>query len=93
MVRTMIYETKKGSFLEFINQWDAVLIPHQYNWVNFDFIRLTVENDKKFGQGEIEFIILGLGLRFRWIYDREVNDEIISKYAKMIEDTDNWVEI
>ncbi len=41
------------------NDWEGVLFPWSVNWVDFTFIHAKVEWDKRFGNAEAHFAILG----------------------------------
>ena len=64
-------------FIHTINEWKQ--ITGKYNWYTFTGVHLSTENDAYTGGFEIECIILGLGLRFRWNYDKSKLEEICKK--------------
>jgi len=55
-------------FVIFINQWDQLINFKQYNWTEWSWfiIRISYENDIIMGGYELEFVLLGLGVRFRY---------------------------
>jgi len=65
-------------------QWAQFINPEQWNWITFDFIQLTFENDRFIGTSEIELYLLGFGIRIYWISNEEVADAKLKKWAKQI---------
>ena len=55
-----------------------------WNWYNFTFIELSIENDYKLGGFEFDFIILGLGLHLRFNYKETEMTESLKKMIKAI---------
>ncbi len=41
------------------NDWEGVLTPWTVNWIDFTFIKFTLEWDKRFGNFEFDFALLG----------------------------------
>lgn len=74
------------------NQWDAVFYPKEYNWIDFNIIHLSFETERVHGTREIEFYLLGLGIRLYWVYNEEVNNKKMLEY-KAILDKGEFVEI
>lgn len=62
-------ELTPNSFVHTINDWEQLIRRKgiKWNWYSFHFIHIYFENDTNFAQGvEFEFVILGLGFRFRY---------------------------
>ena len=60
--------------MHFHNDWEQFAFWRKdikWNWFTFTFIHLEVENDCMIPGYEIEFALLGLGLRFRYNRDWE----------------------
>jgi len=69
------YFGRKKWFIEFIEEWSQLF--GGQNWYTCTFLRLELENDKIMGGYEATFIILGVGLRWRWNHTQtELMDEI-----------------
>jgi len=64
----VIHEKLGQIFATFINQWDQLINFKKYNWTEWSWfiIRISYENDIIMGAYELEFIILGIGVRFRY---------------------------
>lgn len=57
--------------VDLINQWIPIFKPEDYNWVEFDLIKIYVEQESYIGGFEIELYLLGFGIRIYWIYDEK----------------------
>jgi|SRR3990167_7744731 len=53
----------KNSFIHGVNDWKQIF--GNWNWYSFTFITIYAERDFFVGGYEFEFVILGLGFRFR----------------------------
>ena len=62
MIRQLTAE--KSWFIEWTQQWSQFW--EDCSWYDFDLVWIRFENDKLMGGLEATFIILGLGLRWRW---------------------------
>ena len=51
-----------GGGIGFDFQWLGLLMPNKYNWIDFDFIRLSFEYDGLMPQFEMYFGLLGISL-------------------------------
>ena len=53
--------------ITFYNDWPAMLHPSRYNWIDFTVAWLSFEMDRRLGEFEIHFALLGFHaiLRFR----------------------------
>lgn len=49
--------------VEVWNDWEGVLMPWTVSWVDFTFAALKVEYDKRFGNVELHFALLGMHFR------------------------------
>ena len=67
----------KNTFLHFHNDWEQLF--GKWNWYSLNFIKIYFEKEDMVGGMEFEFIILGLGFRFRW-NDEKLNREFHKKY-------------
>ena len=54
------------------NQWSAIFNRKDYNWVDFDIIKLSFEDNKHLGCWETELYLLGFGIRLYGVYNEEV---------------------
>lgn len=45
------------------NDWEAVLMPWKAAWVDFSFVAFKVEYDKRFGNVELYFAVIGMHFR------------------------------
>ena len=70
----------KNSFIEFRNNYSQIF--GNWNWYEFDFLKLYFEADKMTGGVEVVFMFLGLGFRIRYNYDTSKLDEMINGYDK-----------
>jgi len=68
-----------NAFIHSINDWGQII--GRYNWYNFHFIHLYIENDVMTGGLEIECVVLGIGFRFRWNYNDKVK-KLVKKARK-----------
>ena len=67
-------------WVEFWHQWQFLY--ERCNWYDFTLIRLSVEDDRMFGQLEIEAWLLGFGIRLIWSYrETSKGQEIAKKIA------------
>jgi len=66
-------------FMQPINDWGQII--GKYNWYNFHFIHLYIENDVMTGGLEIECVVLRIGFRFRWNYNDKVK-KLVKKARK-----------
>jgi hypothetical protein len=64
----VIHEKFGRIFATFINQWDQLINFKTYNWTEWSWfiIRISYENDVIMGAYELEFILFGIGVRFRY---------------------------
>lgn len=53
-------------FLHGINEWEQFLSPTRWNWITFRPIYIEWEWDRMIPGVELEVVLLGLGVRFRW---------------------------
>ena len=67
-------------WVEFWHQWQFLY--ERCNWYDFNFIKLSVEDDRMFGQFEIDAWLLGFGVRLTWAYRKtDKGQEIAKKIA------------
>ena len=64
--------------------------PTRYNWIDFEFIKIHVEADRVHGMFEIQFALLGLGIRFYWTYNRKALKKAFDRYEEILAE-DNFV--
>ena len=53
-------------FVHGVNEWMQFRHPTTWNWVDFRFVHLAVEWDRAVPGWEVEVLLLGLGLRWRY---------------------------
>ena len=72
--------------LHFYNQWEQFYFWNwkkiKWNWFNFTFFHLDIENDKMVPGYELEFFLLGFGFRFRWNRDWKKEETEATKTYK-----------
>ena len=80
--------------IDFVEQWSEWFRPKRYNWQEFEFIllRARFEKENVHGVAELEFYLLGLGIRFYWVWNKEMMDKKAEEYGKLLSNPDNWVE-
>ena len=61
-----------NSFVHAINDWEQVF--GRWNWYSMHILHIYLENDGMTGGFELEFVVLGLGFRFRWNYAFEESE-------------------
>ena len=66
----------KNSFVHAINDWKQLW--GKYNWYTFHFINIYLEDDVWTGGFEFEFVVLGLGFRFRCNYNNKL-EKMVAK--------------
>ncbi len=49
--------------IDFWHDWSGIFRPREHNWIDFDFIRVAAEYDRRFGNVEWHIAILGLHVR------------------------------
>lgn len=65
-------------------QWIQFLNMNRYNWVAFDLIKIYFEDDKMHGSAEMEFHLLGFGIRIYWVYDEKQAKKAAKKYNTIL---------
>jgi len=60
---SITWNITENTFVHTINEWSQFF--GNYNWITFTAFELTFKNDISLPGFEVEFIVLGLGLRFR----------------------------
>ena len=72
--------------LHFYNQWEQFYFWNwkkiKWNWYTFTFFHLEIENDNMVPGYELEFMLLGIGFRFRWNRDWEKEEMEATKTFK-----------
>ena len=53
----------ENTFVHLINDWGKIF--GKWNWYSFHILHVYVENDLMFPGFEFEFVVMGLGFRFR----------------------------
>jgi len=76
-------EFDSGTIVDFINEWEQFFGKDTYNWKEIHLCMARLEDNKMFGEFEIELYILGFGFRIAWIYNSKVFNKKMSKYKKM----------
>lgn len=71
-------------------QWSQFFVG-EYNWLNFDILRLAFEKENIHGMFEVELYILGLGIRLYWTYNEEMLEEKMKDYQTILSNPDGWV--
>jgi len=64
----IISHKDKELFLCLRNDYSQLI--GSWNWYNFTFIELSIENDYQLGGVDFDFIILGLGIHLRLNYKK-----------------------
>lgn len=72
--------------IQFINQWSQLI--GEYNWYEFDLIKVFYERTTYHGLSEVEVVLLGIGFRVQWVHEQEVWNNKLEEWAKVIEDSD-----
>ena len=62
-------EFKKIS-IDLCNDWSQLV--GEWNWIEFNPIKLYFEKDNMFGTFEIELYLLGFGIRVYWTYNNKL---------------------
>lgn len=75
LINIMIINLTKNSFIEILCEWSQII--GKYNWYSFTLINIYCENETWTGGFEFEFIILGVGLRFRWNYNPKILENMV----------------
>jgi hypothetical protein len=78
----MVLNLTKNSFIEGYQEWSQIL--KKFNWYSFTLIDICFENETWLGGIEFTFIILGVGIRFRWNYKPEILDKMVEEAEKEI---------
>lgn len=69
--------------VDLVNEWHSIFYPKQYNWVEFHPFMFRGEFEKIHGVAEIEFYLLGFGVRFYWVWNSKIFDAKMKEYDKM----------
>ena len=75
-----------------IRMWQRItqfFNPKQYNWLDFDFIKVMFEIDKMHGCFEIELALFGLYFRFMQSYPSKRAEANFKRYAKSLKTLNN----
>jgi hypothetical protein len=65
--------TTKYFSIDFTEQWSPHFQPKEYNWLEFDWVRIYTEFFRRFGTWEVEIYFLGFGLRIYGVYSCKAN--------------------
>ena len=76
--------------IDFVAEWLQLF--GKYNWEEFHFLMLRMEKENIHGMFEVEFFVLGFGVRFYWTWNTKMRDKKVLEYSKMIKEG-NWVEL
>ena len=79
--------------IDFTEDYSQFLNIKTYNWVDFTFFNFRVEADRRHGCFEIEFALLGLGIRLYWTYDIDSLTRAVNKYNRIITNKENFIKI
>jgi hypothetical protein len=74
-------EFKKFS-IDLTNEWVQFFEIKKWNWIDFNFIHFSFENDRTFCENEIEIILLGFGIRVYWDYRKPKDKKRIKRLLK-----------
>ena len=58
-----------------------------WNWYNFTFIEMSIENDYQLGGFEFDFVILGIGIHLRLNYKKTEMTESLQSMINEIKST------
>jgi len=72
--------------IDFNEQYSEHFNKGYFNWLSFNWIKVSTEFDRRFGVFEIELYLLGLGVRLYWIYDGKRNKEEFERLVTEIDD-------
>jgi hypothetical protein len=65
-------------------QWSQLFKVKQYNWLEFDWLKVYSELDRHLGTAEFEIAILGLGVRVYWVCNSTVYDQKMKEFETII---------
>ncbi len=75
----------KELLINILNEWRQLF--SKYNWYTMTIINLYIENDAMMGAYDFEFVILGIGIRFRLNYkETETMKEIGVEIKKLLKE-------
>ena len=71
------------------NDWEQIIENFalaEWNWITFNLLKVYVEKDNQFGMFEIEFYLLGFGVRFYWTWNKKMLNDKVKEYQNIIDD-------
>lgn len=83
----------------FDNKWFSVDLEEQwsqfftgeYNWYDFNIIKVVIEKEIKHSILEIELYFLGLGVRVCWVLDEKMYKEKLKEHQETINNPNQLV--
>jgi hypothetical protein len=83
----------RNTIITFREDWSNVLMPYNYKWVEFTWIKFYSELDKVFGNFELEFALLGLHFEFRITYNKKQNAKEVKRLLNKFKRSKKWVQL
>jgi len=87
---TLNFEFKSGGYIGIWEEWSQFFNLSKFNWCNINFITIQFESDRQCGHYEIQFVLLGLGLRVLVPNKTKKSTEFMGILDKQISDIKNW---
>ncbi len=87
---TLNFEFKNGSIIALWEEWSQFIQLKKYNWCTINFITATFESDRQCGHYEIQFVLLGLGLRILIPNETKKSTEFMNMLDKQVSDIKHW---
>ena len=85
MKETITLENKYFS-TDLFEQWTQFINPKSYNWIDFHFIKIYFDVSRHMGTWDVEFYLLGLGLRVYGVYNQNTFKKKIDYFNKIVEE-------
>jgi len=68
---------------DLICEWLQLLKLNKWNWLEFHLLKLYFERNIYIGTSEIEFYLLGFGIRFYWVHNEDILNKQVKKWKKI----------
>jgi len=87
---TLNFEFKNGSMIALWENISQFWGKKECNWYTWNLINIEIENDVQCGHYEIQFVLLGLGLRILIPNETKKSAEFMGTLDKSLKDIKSW---